>query len=825
MSRTGRRRIRFLILLGVWAVGARARAADDPAIRQALNSAAGQHATAGSAVRTRPWNAATASRLAAWIQGKTGVATPDDVALLTEELRRPVALIISGAASLGSYQGGFLYYYLRQLTEARRLAERAAAAAGQQWFAPGEGSPLQVITGASSGSINAVIAALTSCQTPVHDPRQSLFWTTWIPVGGADLTSALEVRPDGLLSTRPIREAVARMQDAWTLGTWSPDQTCSVDLGLSATRTRARTVTPLDDPNLQIPRQNEQMMITLRGGRGAMPAIGRFVPQPGAPDEALFLRLFPRVGALGGPPTFADVTDILWASSAFSFAFPPHPLRLIAGDSPATDDADYTDGGVFDNRPAGLAVRMQRWRLGVQGEAESRTRYIVQDPDITSWRPSKPPASTLPAPAPPPLFVDTWSGFASDFLDTAFTAELMNAIEREPTLYAGIEIPPRRVPVAGAYLMEFLSFAEQDFRVYDFFTGMVDAWQQLASTSLVFQAMAAANRTPTFTAAAPEFRCLVAWRAHQLVGAPPPGDDACAAVGQAPADPILRDNMLALIHASAATLQYSKRSGAKKSDPSDERFFLRALGEPPAPGRPGYRFRDLTYRGKPATAETITLAIRDVMQDLIERTTFNQANGIGRFAVGAVGKSLANFYAYRAPAIFGGIGLSTERGLELNGGLRLPFTGYFPPVFDLRLDVAFRLLDIQTMTVDQPPNQLSLLAFTYMGAAHLTNEWQFQRWAPELQAIAQFHTGFGWAVESLQNFNGPLMLRHGPELTVGAALFQRLTLEVSATWWQDNCAGNNRCAQAVPSLADRAAPLVDSSFALRVALGFRFFVN
>ena len=122
------------------------------------------------------------------------------------------------------------------------------------------------------------------------------------------------------------------MQAAWNSGTWSPDQTCSVDLGLSATRTRSRTVTPLDDPNLQIPRQSEQMMITLRGGRGQMPAIGRFVPQPGSLDEALFLKLFPRVGALSGPPTFADVTDILWASSAFSFAFPPHLLRLTAGD-------------------------------------------------------------------------------------------------------------------------------------------------------------------------------------------------------------------------------------------------------------------------------------------------------------------------------------------------------------------------------------------------------------------------------------------------------------------------------------------------------------
>ncbi len=406
----------------------------------------------------------------------------------------------------------------------------------------------------------------------------------------------------------------------------------------------------------------------------------------------------------------------------------------------------------------------------------------------------------------------------------------MNAIEHEPTLYAGIEIPPRRVPVAGAYLMEFLSFVERDFRVFDFFVGMVDAWEQLASTSLAFQAMAAANQGPAVAAGAPEFRCLLAWRAHERTSAPPPGDGACAAVGQSPdptsTDDALRDNILALLHASAVTLKYSTRPDAKKGDASDEKIFLRALGEPPAPGRPTYRFRDLTYRGKPATSETITLAIRDVIQELIERTTFNQADGVGRLAVGAVGKSLANFYAYRPPTVFAGVGLSTERGLELNGGLRLPFDGYFPPVLNLRLDAVFRFLDLGTMTVDQPGGRLSLFSFTYMGAAHLTNEWQLQRWAPEFQAIAQFHTGFGWAVESLQNFNGPLMLRQGPELTVGASLLQRLTLEVSATWWRDDCAGNNRCSQATPGLAyERATPLVDSSFALRVAFGFRFYVN
>ncbi len=326
VPRAARRRIQILLLAMVWLQGAGARAADDPAIQQALARAADQHPSGGSAVRG--WNAATVSRLAAWLQGKTGVATLDDIALLKAELDRPVALIISGAASMGSYQGGFLYYYLRHLTEARLLAERAGQAAGQAWISPSnQGSPLQLITGASSGSINAVISAVTSCQTPVDDPRQSLFWTTWIPVGGQELTQAIDVRPNGLLSTKPIGDSVRHMQWAWNHGSWSPNRACSVDLGLSATRIRERTVTPLDDTDLRIPRQTEQMMITMRGDRGQHPIIGRFTPRDGAPDRVLFDKLFPSVGVSNGAPTFADVTDILWASSAFSLAFPPHPLQ------------------------------------------------------------------------------------------------------------------------------------------------------------------------------------------------------------------------------------------------------------------------------------------------------------------------------------------------------------------------------------------------------------------------------------------------------------------------------------------------------------------
>src|SRR5262249_7566698 len=163
-----------------------------------------------------------------------------------------------------------------------------------------------------------------------------------------------------------------------------------------------------------------------------------------------------------------------------SFAFPPHALALWSRASRQSDQQRYTDGGVFDDRPVGLAVEMHRWRAGGDGNRGRPTRYLVQDPDVEAWRvetPASPPSEPVAPPAPPG-FLETWIPFLGDFITTAFEVEIMDALEREPSMYAGLEIPPRRVPVAGAYLMEFLAFAEDHFRIFDFYTGMVDAWQQ-----------------------------------------------------------------------------------------------------------------------------------------------------------------------------------------------------------------------------------------------------------------------------------------------------------------------------------------------------------
>jgi hypothetical protein len=115
-----------------------------------------------------------------------------------------------------------------------------------------------------------------------------------------------------------------------------------------------------------------------------------------------------------------------------------------------------------------------------------------------------------------------------------------------------------------------------------------------------------------------------------------------------------------------------------------------------------------------------------------------------------------------------------------------------------------------------------------MAAAHLSGELQLQNMSASLatlQSTVQFHLGLGWAVESLQTWNGPLLWRQGPEAVVGVAAFQRVYLDVVFDKFLDDCASNNRCSHADPYLSPTVPPVVDADWGLRFSLGYRFFVD
>ena len=89
--------------------------------------------------------------------------------------------MISGGASLGTHEAGYLYV----VTEALKRA----------------GIPLRVLTGASAGSGNAFLTALSSCQPQNTKPESSLAWRVWVPSGFDHIFKPDEVTAVSAFST------------------------------------------------------------------------------------------------------------------------------------------------------------------------------------------------------------------------------------------------------------------------------------------------------------------------------------------------------------------------------------------------------------------------------------------------------------------------------------------------------------------------------------------------------------------------------------------------------------------------------------------------
>jgi len=207
--------------------------------------------------------------------------------------------------------------------------------------------------GASSGSINAFIAAIASCKSPGGRPCQSLFWKVWLPVGADALLSRARVyrtawspsapstkRSSG--STRPgkrtpgIRRRPAR---------WSRPQ---------RHRLRARYVAPLDGVNLKLPLQTEKVLFTMRGAHGSEPLLTPFGP----PAQTRALACSKAVPADRRSP--AD----RWSSWTSRRRCAPHrPFAGVSAALAATDVAENSKDQLdtqwfhgwrrFDNNPGG----------------------------------------------------------------------------------------------------------------------------------------------------------------------------------------------------------------------------------------------------------------------------------------------------------------------------------------------------------------------------------------------------------------------------------------------------------------------------------------
>jgi hypothetical protein len=420
--------------------------------------------------------------------------------------RRPtLSLTVSGGVSLGAYEAGYLYYTL-------------AAAQANPWL-----GDLKLATGASAGSVNALLALRSACTGVSPSPEDSLLAQVWLPVGFRELFVAADASPLGAFSQASLEEVAGKVEADLQKGL---PATCDVVLGLAVTRVTPRS-RPIAAGRLSVPRTEEKFALRIQGrGTGRMPRISNYV-DPSYEGEQALLPEEP-----DGTVAFTHVRDALLASTAFPVAFPPREvshcvvrtqgMRRPFCPAASARPALFIDGGVFDNTPLGLAAWLAAagLRPGPGGQLaweEGAAFAVTRPPDEVTFGflsadarayPSGEERRGSPAASVPSLLGEE----LATFVETARTRELGNLVSEFPHVADGIIYPQRHFPAASEPLYAFFGFFERAFRAHDFALGMYEARRHLVSYGFARAGRAGAGAAPIFPEETVEARGAAGWR-------------------------------------------------------------------------------------------------------------------------------------------------------------------------------------------------------------------------------------------------------------------------------------------------------------------------
>jgi predicted acylesterase/phospholipase RssA len=324
------------------------------------------------------------------------------------------ALTLRGGVSLGSYEAGLNWTLVRLFRPDPRVSELLLRRRPR----------LVAVTGASAGSINAMLAAALYCESDASAGQSgiddNLLRSAWLRVGLDELLpqDPRAYRPeDSALASAALEPVVEEVRRALTRGGMSFRPGCRLPVGLTVTR-----VTPLEQVvgGLRVSAQRAVLPLLVEVDGSGQVRFSR-QPLPGAvdaTDSQLALADSAEMGRVGVHPEV--VLQSLLASAAFPLAFRPRILCECAADcgsDPESTDGTcpgpqatpltglscqaqsaarggralkicmrrFVDGGVFDNAPVGLALEQSEafWRPSVLKPLTA----IFVDPDIRRFQP------------------------------------------------------------------------------------------------------------------------------------------------------------------------------------------------------------------------------------------------------------------------------------------------------------------------------------------------------------------------------------------------------------------------------------------------------
>jgi hypothetical protein len=523
------------------------------------------------------------------------------------------------------------------------------------------------------------------------------------------------------------------------------------------------------------------------------------------------------------------------ASGAFPGAFPPVPLaytRYVPGPGDSViakkEVATFIDGGILDNTPVGLAVALDAWRIestaphsALDGllPPEPRT-YLFLEPLVTSWMlGNEGQARSRKARRD---MLETYVAFVRDLLGTTTDAQLANTAEQYPFVRREsadwteprLSVPERHMPITGARFDHFMAFLERDFRVFDFYVGMADAYVHLERE----RCMAAADDTPCggdddmrqldaeLKTVNPYYQCMRAYYdsdtarvlkritsdelpaecevlEQELCIAPGPHDSPEAVEAflksRAVLDPAVEDRclepaianhnfraLLAAMHNYKVWLQSDRYTEGAELD----RFFEELGG--------GEQTERFIYVDLPThlqrsdgymTALGAKQAFRSLMQQGIEQLAEQQGR-IGRYALLLGGRPAADAAFGKAyPKQIVGVGIA-QNGFEVVYGLRILRSPW-------RWDTTFRFFNLgrESLAPGLDP---------FMGDLYLAT--QVTRILSPLKFL-DFELGGGWALSERLAFNGinpgHVAFRTGPRAYIALVILQRIYLALNVDYY------------------------------------------
>ena len=363
-----------------------------------------------------------------------------------------IGITTSGGVSLGTYEAGFHYYLAEYIkVNKKRLKPRY--------------SGIGYYTGASAGAANSIMSIFSSCNKERIKIDESILWKFWTNMSTKKLLREEDTTAISLLSPDYVLDEVyPEFRKIWNKGF---DKSCDVVLGIAVTRLEPEYLEW--EGTVEVPRLAEHFIFRIKGqGVGKTPTLENYI----IPDYSNYQILYPFTK--DHKKNFEALLDVAQASTAFPLVFPPVKLKncYISKTQKCTEEnansALFIDGGFFDNIPLNLLQLIQdRKEKTIHKNSRKKVLFYVSpySSAFMKERKVKKLGNTYDA-------KEHVSKFFGNFIDSARKGELREFRHDDKHLL----VPSvRYFPLASSPMYAFFGFIEKDFRLFDFYLGMVDA--------------------------------------------------------------------------------------------------------------------------------------------------------------------------------------------------------------------------------------------------------------------------------------------------------------------------------------------------------------